>query len=237
MQKPLRIAIVTNNYTPYSGGVVSSILTLTAELQKAGHEVFIITLDFLGKQHDDPAWVIRIPSLMRFKYHKNPMAIPLFPRHKLEEIIKKIQPDVIHTQHPFLLGKIALKVAKKYGIPIFFTYHSMYEKYAEHYIPLPGWMTKKPVAQRVISFCKKVDGIIAPVPNIKQHLENYKVARPIQVIPSGLQPVFFQQSVQLKSRDKQAPFHLLLVSRFNKEKNIPFLLDVFSITILYSESF
>ena len=46
----MRIFFVTNNYIPYSGGVVSSIVATSDALRSQGHEVFIITLDFLKDQ-------------------------------------------------------------------------------------------------------------------------------------------------------------------------------------------
>ena len=75
----MRIAFVTNNYYPYSGGVVSSIDALAEQLRKQGHEVFIITLDFLGKKHNNPAGVIRVNCPIKFRYKNNHMAIPWRP--------------------------------------------------------------------------------------------------------------------------------------------------------------
>jgi len=93
----LSIAIVTNNYTPYSGGVVNSINSFVEELHKQGHKAFIITLDFLGNEHNDPYYVIRIPSIFTFMYKKNHMAIPKNITKNLENIIKLIKPDIFHT--------------------------------------------------------------------------------------------------------------------------------------------
>ncbi len=53
----VRIVFITNNYTPYSGGVVSSINASVDALHKAGHAVFIITLNF---------WAPRIMILNMF---------------------------------------------------------------------------------------------------------------------------------------------------------------------------
>ena len=44
--------------------------------------------------------------------------------------------DVVHAQHPFLLGVTARRLARRLGRPLVFTYHTRYEKYA-HYVPLP----------------------------------------------------------------------------------------------------
>lgn len=221
----LNIAIVTNNYTPYSGGVVSSINSFVDELHKEGHKAFIITLDFLGREHKDPYYVIRIPSITRFEYKKNIMAIPWNPTKKLIDIIKLLKPDVIHAQHPFLLGKSALKVARKLDIPIVFTYHTIYERYA-HYVPVPQIITRPIIKKIVISFCKKVDGIISPSNYIKSYLITKKVETKIKKIPSGILPLFIKPK-KIRTNQKKI-YNLLTVSRFVKEKNVLFLLQLFS---------
>lgn len=219
----LKIAIVTNNYTPYSGGVVSSINSFVSELQKKGHTVYIITLDFLGEKHDDPDYVIRIPSIAKFIYKKNHMAIPWRKTKKLIKIIKKINPDIIHTQHPFFICKSALKAARKLNIPIVFTYHTIYEQYA-HYLPLPQFMTKPIIKKIVLSFCKKIDGIVVPSNAIKNYLHEKNIRKKIVRMPSGILPIFTNQ--KNKAKDAKV-FNILTVSRFVPEKNLPLLLDIF----------
>src|SRR5262249_18260371 len=143
----------------YSGGIVSSLHVLIPELQKQGHTVSLITLDFLGYEHSDPEYVMRISCPLKFMYKKNHMAIPWRATHALQKYFNEWQPDIIHAQHPFLLGRAALRVARKQNIPICFTYHSIYEAYA-HYVPFPGTLTRPAIQKMVLDFCKKVNGII-----------------------------------------------------------------------------
>lgn len=222
----MRILFVTNNYKPYSGGVVSSIDSSVQELKKCGHDVFIVTLTFLDC-HDDPSWVMRVPCPITFMYKKNHMAIPWRSRFMVSRIISQLCPDIIHVHHPFLLCVDALKIAKKRRIPIVFTYHTMYEHYA-HYIPLPSYITKPIIKRIVISFCQLVDGIIAPSSSIKNYLRECDVKKMIDVIPSSLQPFFYPRNDAIKKCSAGDPFQILVVSRFAKEKNIPFLLGVFA---------
>jgi len=225
--KKLRIVLVTNNYTPYCGGVVSSINALTTQLMACGHEVFIITLDFLGDRHDDPSHVIRVPSLFRFRYKGNHMAVPWRPTTYLLRTLKKLRPAVVHVQHPFFLGAYALKAARTLSIPCIFTYHTIYEQYA-HYIPFYQPLVRAVVCKKVLSFCRHVDHIIAPSCAIRDYLFQQKITTPVTIIPSGLLPLFLPgTSIDKPDRsERHGPFRLLVVSRFAKEKNIPFLFDV-----------
>src|SRR5688572_25186753 len=118
------IFFITNNYTPYSGGVVHAINATVKGLQDQGHIVFIITLTFLPNHSNDPECFIRLSCPIRFSYKNNHMALPWRPNYQLEQLIKKYKPDIFHIHHPFLLGKSALYVARKNKIPCIFTYHT-----------------------------------------------------------------------------------------------------------------
>ncbi len=224
----MRIVMVSNNYTPYSGGVVNSINAIIPVLQAAGHEVTLITLQFLDDHSDDPPWVIRVPCCIRFKYRQNHMAIPWRSDYYVEQEIAKLAPDIVHSHHPFLLGNSARKVAKKMGILIVFTYHTVYEKYA-HYVPLPAWLSMPIIKKLVRNYCVRVDGIIAPSRAIYEYMQGFGIQKPCVIIPSGILPIFIGPDPWVgKKKVADEPFTLLTVGRFVPEKNMPVLLDLFS---------
>ncbi len=223
-EKHYRILFVTNNYTPYTGGVVSSIQSSTRELQKRGHIVHIVTLDFAQAENNDPDFVTRILCPVKFRYKTNPMAAPWRPTHNLLQIAKKVKPDILHVHHPFLLGSSAVHVAKKLDIPIVFTYHTLYEYYA-HYIPLPLRITQWALKKIVPAFCANVNGIIAPSNAIKSILDESKIHKPIIILPSSIQEPFLPAD-SFSPKPAHKPFRLLHVGRFVKEKNVPFILDL-----------
>ena len=226
--KKLRIALITNNYTPYSGGLVSAINTQVATLLEDGHFVRVITLDFLGNKHTDPDFVIRVFTPIKFRCKQNHYAIPWFMVTQLKKIITGMDADMVHIHHPFLLGAKGLEVARTLGIPVIFTYHTMYEEYA-HYVPLPVTIAKPLIRTLVRKFCCAVDAIIVPSPGIIDYLKEQNIITRLKCIPSPLQSCF--QGIPYTERTRSAgdPVKLLSVLRFTKEKNVPFLLDVLSL--------
>lgn len=221
----MRIMHISNNYTPYSGGVVSSLNALLPSLKKVGNDIMLITLDFLNQNnHNDPTWVCRIPSLFNVMYHNNPLAFPTHPYNFIKEKVESFKPDIIHIHHPFLLGVIGKEIAQKYLIPCIFTYHTMYEKYA-HYIPLPQAVTAPIIQKIVLAFCKDVTAIITPSKGIKQYLEGHAIVTPLHVLASPLQDHFFGLMIGKKSN---TAFELLSVGRFMPEKNISMLIDLYA---------
>jgi len=223
----LRIVFVTNNYTPYAGGVVSSINAIVPELISSGHHVFIITLDFLGVNHEDPAYVYRIACPIKFRYNNNPMAIPWRMEKQLEEFITLLDPHIVHSHHPWLLGGAAANIARKKGIPLIFTYHTLYEHYA-HYVPCPEIFSRPIISYLVKKYCTEATGIIAPSRAVKKQLDDWNLQATSIVMPSPIAPIFFQEEFAPKKCLPNEICNLLLVSRLEKEKNIPFLLQMFA---------
>jgi 1,2-diacylglycerol 3-alpha-glucosyltransferase len=226
LRKKLTICMVTNNYTPYSGGVVSSIQALTHELRKQGHRVVIVTLDFTGAPEGEPD-VERLRCIARFRYKKNPLAVPFNVKSQLQAIFKRYMPDIIHVHHPFLLGPIAVGLAREYFLPVAFTHHSLYEHYA-HYVPLPRPVTCAIARAMLSSFCSTVDCVIAPTNSIKEYLVAQGVTNQIEVVSSGVLPLFTSRTFEPKPALGDRIVQLLTVSRFVREKNIVWLLEMFA---------
>ena len=226
--KKLRIALISNNFTPYSGGVVSSINTQVATLLEDGHFVRVITLDFLGNKHTDPDYVVRVFTPIKFRCKQNHYAIPWFMVTQLKKIITGMNADMVHVHHPFLLGTKGVEVARSLGLPVIFTYHTLYEEYA-HYVPLPVSIAKPLIRKLVRNFCCAVDTVIVPSPNIIDYLKEQNIITRLKCIPSSLQSCF--QGIPYTERTQSAgdPIKLLSVLRFTKEKNVPFLLDVLNL--------
>ena len=221
--KKLKIAFITNNYKPYSGGVVSSIESFSQELIRLGHQVYIITLDFKNTKETDHEYVIRLKCPIKFLHKNRPVSIPITPAKSILSLLKELKIDIAHSHHPFLLGKSALKAAKKLKIPIIFTNHTQYKEYA-HNIPMPTTITK-PLAEHIaLKYCQSVDHIIAPSNSTLKYLQSHNIETNISVVPSGINRLFFHQKEQYNI-DK---IRLLSVSRFTKEKNIPFLIELFA---------
>lgn len=225
--KPLHIVFVTNSYFPYSGGVVSSIVTARAALQAEGHRVTIITLDFVGTEGEIEPGVFSVVCPIRFMYKKNVMAIPWRPTHQIKKMILLLKPDIIHVHHPFLLGKSALRVAYANRIPCLFTYHTTYED-CVHYLPFPQLITRFVTTHVVNRYCQKVNAIIAPSGAVKNHIEQQQISTVVKVIPSSIDTRFLLKSARIINQSIDIPFNLLCVSRFSKEKNVYVLLDVFA---------
>jgi hypothetical protein len=111
LKKNLRVAMFTNNYLPFIGGVPLSIQRLKKGLQEAGNSVLVVAPRYRDQPEKEPH-VLRIPSLFKMGAKSEFRLANIF----LPRIFKRIKafvPDIIHLHHPFWLGSLGLFIARR----------------------------------------------------------------------------------------------------------------------------
>jgi 1,2-diacylglycerol 3-alpha-glucosyltransferase len=229
-RKPLGVAMFTNNYLPFIGGVPLSIDRLCSGLRHLGETVKVFAPSYPESWSDpDDGSVVRCLGL--FDAHLAGFPIANIFSKKIKTAFKAFECDLVHVHHPFWLGKKGMRLAKNRGLPVVFTYHTRLERYM-HYLPFPGAALKNLAAHLLIKrFANRCDAIITPTPSTEEYLRNLGVSALIETIPSGISMEDYrgwtpQEVHQLRSRyaKDQEPL-LISVSRMAKEKNLDFLLD------------
>ncbi|MGI6493136.1 MAG: glycosyltransferase family 4 protein [Pelotomaculum sp.] len=223
----MKIGIFTDSYLPYTSGVVRSIETFKEELTNLGHEVYIFAPRY-KKNCQKESRVFRFASIPSLTNPDFALAVP-FSLH-LKPIIKDLKLDLIHVHSPFLLGWVGARYARKEGIPLVFTYHTLYEEYV-HYIPLSGTL-KKDIVQRLSrDFCNHCDMVIVPTAIIGSYLRKIGVTTKLRKVPTGIKTDRFRNgdSKWLRQLFNISPQDniLLFVGRLGQEKNIGLLLESF----------
>ncbi|MEN6463155.1 MAG: glycosyltransferase family 4 protein [Syntrophomonas sp.] len=223
----MRIGIFTDSYKPYTSGVVTSISTFKEELTRLGHQIYIFAPSY-PNYYEEEDKVYRFFSLPSPTNRDFTLAIPVHPGLNLT--VKKLNLDVIHVHSPFTMGRVGLHYARKYKIPLLFTYHTMYDQYI-HYVPLAQDLAKEVTIKYSNNFCNHCNHIIVPSSEVKDMLDNYRIRTPISVIPTGV-PVeklkegednWLQENFNIPRNNRV----LLFVGRLTKEKNLEFLIQAF----------
>lgn len=232
----MRIGLFTDTYTPFINGVTTSIVMLEKALIKAGHEVFIVTVnpEDISYKYEDETRVIRIPGIPIGIYDYRLTGI--YPLKAIGKI-KNWNLDIIHSHTEFGVGTFARIIAKQYDIPLVHTYHTMYEDYV-HYITHGHFdkSSKKIVEYLTMFYCDKTaKKLIVPSKKTYQLFKNkYKVDKEIEVVPTGMElDRFFKENFSkeeiLKTKEdlgiKKDDFVILYVGRLAKEKNVELLLE------------
>ncbi len=223
----MRIGLFTNNYLPFCGGVSVSLETLRRGLEARGHDVWVIAPD-ARHAAPDPA-VIRYPSVPAMTYPEFSLPLPVAPR--VSRRVRALELDVYHAHHPFLLGPVARRLARRAGRPLVFTYHTRYEKYA-HYVPLRRPLVEAAAIRLSTSFAASADAVIAPSQAVRQTLAERGVTTSVDVIPTGVDVERFRPGDVTAARETlglpAAEPLLLYVGRLDREKSIERILTAFT---------
>src|SRR5579864_1581760 len=111
------------------------------------------------------------------------LTLPLVSRHNLNTVIKRL--SVVHVHSPFVTGWMGLRYARRYGMPLVYTYHTQLEAYA-HYVPFEPNATRFAASQLTRTFANLTDAVIVPTPAMAARLRDLGVEARIDVVPSGI---------------------------------------------------
>jgi glycosyltransferase involved in cell wall biosynthesis len=225
----MRIGIFTNNFTPLVNGVVVSISTFKKGLEKLGHEVYIFAPAFRGYNDTDKN-VFRYPSIPLAYKAEYPIALPT---RRDEKFAKEHGLQLVHAQHPWGVGRSALRLAQNLSLPVIFTNHTRYEFYVDYVPPLlPKHLVIKLVERAAAGYANQTDAVIAPTLSIKEYLIKNGVREPlIHILPSGIDFSVLKSAppANLRKRfDIPADHKLILYfGRVGPEKNLPVILEAY----------
>ncbi len=222
--------MISDVYFPRVNGVSTSIQTFRCELEALGHETHLIAPAYPAAYPDEPD-TVRVPSgFVPFDpedRRMHPGAI-----RKIADTLADSGFDLVHVQTPFVAHYLGLEIARRLGVPCVETYHTFFEEYLFHYVPLlpKDWL--RAVARRFSrTQANRVDALVVPSTAMREVLDRYGVVTPMHVIPTGIPPGDFRAGDGQRFR---AALHvaagtplLLFVGRVAHEKNIAFLLRAF----------
>lgn len=223
----MRIGLFTDSYLPQISGVATSIETLSNQLTKMGHQVYIFTTtDPNADPDDDKDNVIRLSSIPLISLAER--RIVLKGVVAAYQVAQTYHLDVIHTQTEFGVGMLGKLVARQLKIPVIHTLHTKYEDYV-HYIAKGKIIRPGMVKYIIKSYLLGVDGIIVPSQIVLDIVNRYGVNLEKRVIPTGIELDKFirpeitasdcanlRQTLGITPDDTM----LLSLSRLAEEKNI-----------------
>lgn len=225
----LRVGFFTEIYRPAINGVVASVESLASGLRSRGHHVYCFAPSMPGGATSDED-VFRLPSLPLPNASPYRLTLPLVGRRNVNNVIRRL--SLVHVHSLFVTGWAGLRYARRYSMPLVYTYHTQLEAYA-HYVPFEPNATRFAASQLTRTFCNLVDAVIAPTPAVEAHLRELGVESRIAVIPSAIDVERFgagRRDDALRARlNVPAGGRLLLfVSRLAREKNVDLLLRAFA---------
>jgi len=209
-------------------GVVVSVASFARQLAELGHGVTIFTASHPDQRGPEEG-IFRFPSVTFPTRARYPVALPI-ATGAARRALAEMSFDVVHSNAPMIMGRVALACARRRGLPLVFTYHTLIEEYT-HYIPLPRPLVRVSAIWASRSYGNEADYIVTPSEYAASRLREYGVTRPIAVVPTGIDIELVDSVPRADIRDLYGipagvPL-LVYAGRLAREKNIPRVLGAF----------
>lgn len=228
----MNIAHFTNTYKPNVNGVVRSISTFRKALMAMGNQVFIFAQEAPKGYEESEQDIYRYPGVNIPKFNYS-MTWP--SSSSINKLLPSLKLDVIHSNHPLLIGDAAAKQAQKLNLPLVFTFHTRYVEYADGYaayVPHSEAFVEGVAADGLVRYMGHCQHIVTPSDSIKQTLTEYTgVVDRITTIPTGIDLTPFRNAdgKDIRQKYKLDDYKTLVsIGRLADEKNWKVLLMAMS---------
>ena len=197
----MRIAIVTDAWTPQVNGVVRTLQAVRAELEASGHEVLVVS-----------------PDLFRS------LPCPTYPEIRLAfasasavgRLLVAFAPDAIHLSTEGPLCAAARRWCMRNGLAFTTAYHTQFPDYLAKRTRLPVGLFWRYIRH----FHRPARAILASTPSVRGQLERHGIG-PVQHWGRGVDLANFTPDAQPPAEYAGLPRPIMLyVGRVAVEKNI-----------------
>ena len=223
----MRIALFSGNYNYLREGANQALNRLVRYLEEqAGHQVRVYspitdTPAFEPAGTLVPVASIRLPVRDEFQLA---LGLPRAIRRDLE----RFAPDVVHVSTPDILGTRAQSFAKRLGIPIVASLHTLFETYLGYY--RLGW-AKPALEAHLRRFYRRSDHVLAPTPGLVAEMRQLRGDERASLWSRGVDRDLFSPArrdpawrrAQGLEEDEVA---ILFFGRLVKEKGVATFVDV-----------
>ncbi len=228
--KPLTIVIGCDTFPPDINGAARFAERLAAGLASHGHDVHIVASAFddthgtFTEIHDGQAMTVHRIKSYRIPQHKTLRYVwPFTLKKKTDEILRRVNPDVVHIQSHLIMGRYLVQSAKQQGIRLLATNHIMPENLIKYSVIIPKFLEKTAMklawadAGRIL---KQADFITTPTRRAANLLEEAAGVSDVLAISCGIDASKFANATPTTNSTPR----VLFLGRLDYEKHIHNLL-------------
>jgi len=170
----VRIALVSDTYTPQVNGVTTVVARIAQVLRDFGHAVVIVAPRYPGNGADPPSSELRIPSAAFPPYPAIRLSVPQFGA--VSRYLDAFEPHVVHVATEGPLGLTGRRYAVRRHIPLITSYHTNFPQYARHY----GAGTFEPLVWKWLRWFHR-PAVLTQTPGeaVRDELERRGIGRPV----------------------------------------------------------
>lgn len=178
----LKIGLFNECFPPIQDGVSQVVENYARLMHEGGHDVTVATAKVPSFDYPNPYKVknilsIPIPVRRPYRWGIPTWMAPWQP-------IYGFQSDIIHVHSPFTAARIALKLRKKYGMPVVATFHSKYKDDFRASVPsdtIVNFMVKN-----IMQVFNAADEVWVGAPGVIDVMREYGYKGKIEVVPHAI---------------------------------------------------
>lgn len=167
----------TNTYAPLVGGIERSVATSTGDLRALGHDVLIVTLQPGERIASTDEPVLRLTTLP---------GDDGLTSAGLTEALDRFAPDLVHAHQPFLLGDTARRYARRRGLPLVLTHHTLYGRAADRVFLRRLEALERAAGRLAVAYSNDCEAVVAPTGSVAALLMEEGVLGEIGIVPTGI---------------------------------------------------
>ena len=224
----LKIAIVTETWSPEVNGVALSLLQICKGLQKLGHKILLIRpTQKVACTEFSPNKECLVNGQMIPKYGQMQFGWPQY--RKVSKSFEVFAPDIVHIVTEGPLGLAVLQAAKAKNIPVTSGFHSAFQDFSRFYDLA---FLVKPIQHYLKWFHNNTRVTCVPSRDTAEAIQNFGVTCDVQVIKTGVDiekfsPRFRSSVLRRKWGACEFTTVMLYVGRVSQEKEIQVLIDAY----------
>ena len=229
-RQPMRILIGGDTFAPDLNGSASFAKRLGAGLAARGHDVHVMApaqphaVGTFAEQYDGQTLTVhRVYSWRWLPHPWLRFMLPWRVKANSRKIVDSIHPDAIHFQSHIIAGSGLAPVAKKRGIRLIGTNHTMPENVLQHVTILPkpalDWLARIQWGSAARIF-RMADVITSPTQNSADYFEKMTHLDGVIAISNGI-----DTSVYKPTFKRPADNRIVYVGRLDEEKHVDELIQ------------
>ncbi|RKQ33375.1 glycosyltransferase [Kocuria tytonis] len=230
----MKILITAETYPPDVNGSAQFARRLAHGMLERGHEVHVAApMPTHGPSRvmaDDGVQEHRFRSHHAFTHPYFRLCFPWEIAREVSHLFDEVQPDVVHVQCHYILGRLVIHEAVRRGVRVVGTNHFIPEN-IEPFLPFPDWFIK---GYRKVSWWDiarvygRCDVITAPTPLAVRTMVDNGVADRAVAVSNGIDAGHYEAAADEDVRHPDHPV-VLFCGRLAVEKNVNELIEAIAL--------
>lgn len=242
----MRVVLFTDTFYPKIDGVVVSITSLVERLAPRGTHFLVFCPNYhMAVRHSFPAGtkIVRLPSLPLPHYRDFRFVFPLIKRCLCES--RRFDAELVHIHSYANLGFVGASVARRLGVPLVGTYHTLAAEFTRYLSPvtllgldrmLSHFPTSRPTLPRqrwnpvksaiwreTVRLFNRCDAVVAPSKLTARELHERGLRAPLYSISNGIDLSLFPYKPR-----RVWGARLIHVGRISFEKRVDIVIQAFA---------